>query len=123
MIDHSGAAPQRLPPTITANGVTRYLTVHMRNKGIEGITESEVIHVLENWTIRGICTSKSGDETHSYWAFLPGKTELMMRVVVSLDDCEIITATLDGGAAARLGADGRPWFRRRCRNLEVRDGS
>ena len=123
MIHHSGAAPQRLPRTITANGVTRYLTRYLLDKNDELVTESAIRHVLENWTAKGICKNLAGNENYSYWALLPGKTELMLRVIVSLDDGKIITATVDGGAAVRLADAGRPWFQRRCRELEVRDAS
>lgn len=119
---NGGAPRQRLPATITANGVTRYLTRHLRNKSEEEVTESAIKHVLENWIARAIClNSDRTRESHTYWAFLPGKTELMMRVAVSLDDCEIITATVDKRAVVRLRDYGRPWFQRRCRELEVRD--
>lgn len=119
---NGGAPRQRLPATITANGVTRYLTWHLQTKSEEEITESAIKHVLENWIARAICyNSDRTRESYSYWAFLPGKTELMMRVAVSLDDCEIITATLDRDASTRLAQHGRPWFQRRCRELEVRD--
>ena len=119
-----GAAPQRLPATITANGVTRYLTAHLHGKIEAEVTESAIRHVLENWIARAICQNRNRTrESYNYWAFLPGKDELMMQVAVSLDDCEIITATLDHRAAIRLAERGRPWFQRRCRELEVRDAS
>ena len=122
MTRHSGAAPQRLPPTITANGVTRDLTWHLQTKSRAEITEAAIKHVLENWIARAIClNSDRTRESYIYWAFLPGKDKLMMRVAVSLDDCEIITATVDQRASTRLADGRRPWFQRRCRELEVRD--
>ncbi len=45
----------------------------------------------------------------------------MLRIVVSLDDQEIVTAHFDEFAAARVEDEGRAWFQRRCRDLEVRD--
>ena len=56
-----------------------------------------------------------------YWGFLPGR-KVPLRIPVSLDDQEIITAHFDKRAAKRIEDEGRPWFQRRCRDLEVRDG-
>ena len=47
----------------------------------------------------------------------------MLRVPISLDNTEIISAHFDERAAGRIVAENRPWFQRRCRDLEVRDGS
>lgn len=56
----------------------------------------------------------------TYWGFVPGR-KAMLRVPVSVGDAEIITAIFDTRAARRLADEGQPWFRQRCRDLEVRD--
>jgi len=113
---------RQLPASITAGGKTRWLTKHAQERVHEGVTEKRIQHVLENWTIRGICTDSEGSTTINYWGFVPGR-KAMLRVPVSLDDEEIITATFDSGAARRVRQEGRPWFERHCRDLEVRDAS
>ena len=110
-----------LPETITAGGVTRWLTRHLREDPRPGITATSIQHALENWVVRGICTNRRGAETIIYWGTVPGRVE-MLRIAVSLDDAEIITAHFDEHAAGRIVAEDRPWFQRRCRDLEVRDG-
>ena len=110
-----------LPETITAGGVTRWLTRHLRDDADPGVTDVRIQHVLENWVVRGICKDSRGNsETITYWGFVSGRQE-MLRVVVSLDDQEIITAHFDDAVAKRIEAESRPWFQRRCRDLEVRD--
>ena len=116
----SSAEQRRLPQTITAGGVTRWLTRHLREYPDDGVTAGRIQYALENWVVRGICTGESGRETITYWGFVPGRDE-MLRVPVSLDDEEIITAHFDEHAALRIEGEGRPWFQRRCRDLEVRD--
>lgn len=111
---------RQLPASITAGGKTRWLTKHAQERVHEGVTEQRIKHVLENWVVRGICRAESNREAIVYWGFVPGRKG-MLRVPVSLDDEEIITATFDEGAARRVGQEGQPWFRRRCRDLEVRD--
>ncbi len=49
------AASKRLPETITAGGVTRWLTKHAREQVHEGVTANRIQHVLENWVVRGVC--------------------------------------------------------------------
>lgn len=118
-----GPSPERprLPETITANGVTRWLTRHLRENPDDGVTADRIQYALENWIVRGICTDNAGNVTTTYWAYVPGRDD-MLRVPVSLDDAEIITAHFDEHAAGRIVAEDRPWFQRRCRDLEVRDG-
>ena len=116
------AEQRTLPETITAAGVTRWLTRHLRINPRVEVTADRIQHVLENWVVRGICAGESGRETITYWGFVPGRDE-MLRVSVSLDDEEIITAHFDEHAAGRIVTEDRPWFQRRCRELEVRDGS
>ncbi len=112
---------RELPETITAGGVTRWLTRHLRYEPNPGVTVPRIQHTLENWVVRGICVDgRLRRETITYWGFVPSRNE-MFRVVVSLDDQEIITAHFDNSVAKRIGEEGRPWFRRRCRGLEVRD--
>ena len=111
---------RRLPETITAGGVTRWLTGHLRDNPDDGVTASRIQYALENWTVRGICTGESGRETITYWGFVPGRAA-MLRVPISLDDAEIITAHFDEHIAERIVEEGRLWFQRRCRELEVRD--
>ena len=106
-----------LPETITAGGVTW----HLRDDPRDGVTADGIQHVLENWVVRGICTNGRGGETITYWGYVLGRDE-MLRVPVSPDDAEIITAHFDEYAAMRIEDEGRPWFQRRCRDLEVRDG-
>ena len=113
---------RRLPETITAGGVTRWLTKHLRDDPRDGVTADRIQRVLENWVVRGICTGESGRETNTYWGFAPGRGD-MLRVSVSLDDEEIITVHFDEHAAGRIVMEDRPWFQRHCRDLEVRDGS
>lgn len=117
----SCASPGGLPATITADGKTRYLTRHLRHKGEEGVAESDIIYVLENWTIKGVCANRKGNVTGNYWGFLPNYDKIMMRVVVSQDNEEIITAYYDGTAAENYLEANIAWFRERCRELEVRD--
>ncbi len=111
-----------LPETITAGGVTRWLTGHLRENPHLDVTANGIQHVLEHWVVRGICTNSDGNTTITFWGFVPGK-RAMLRVPVSLDDEEIITATFDNRAARRIRQAGRPWFQRHCQNLEVRDAS
>ena len=113
---------RRLPETITAGGVTRWLTGHLRENPHDGVTAARIQHVLEHWVVRGQCTNSEGSTTMTYWGFVPGR-RVMLRVPVSLDDEEIITATFDSRAARRVNQEGRPWFQRHCQNLEVRDAS
>ena len=47
-----GSRP-RLPETITARGVTRTLTKHLRDDAHSGVTASRIQHVLENWVDPG----------------------------------------------------------------------
>ena len=56
----------------------------------------------------------------TYWGFVPGR-EAMLRVCVSLDDAEIVSAHFDQHATRRIAEAGQPWFQRRCSGLEVRD--
>ena len=119
-----GGPPQesrRLPETITSGGVTRWLTRHLRESPDPGVTAYRIQHVLENWVVRGVCRDEEGNrETMTYWGFVPDRTE-MLRVPVSLDDQEIITAHFDRRAERRIQDESRPWFRGRCRYLEVRN--
>ena len=115
----SGQRPT-LPETITAGGVTRWLTRHLRDDPAPRVTADRIQYVLENWVVRGICKDGQGDcEAITYWGFVPGRNA-MLRVPVSLDDQEIITAHFDNHAAERIEKS-HPWFQRRCRDLEVRD--
>ena len=93
-------SPERrtLPETVTAAGVTRWLTRHLRDNPRVGVTADRIQHVLEHWAVRGICTNRRGDETITYWGYVPGRDELL-RVPVSLGDAEIITAHFDELAA------------------------
>ena len=118
-----GPSPERpwLPETITANGVTRWLTRHLRENPDDGVTADRIQYALENWIVRGICTSETGRESMTYWGFVPGHVA-PLRVPVSMDDAEIITAHFDEHFEVRITEEGRPWFQRRCRELEVRDG-
>ncbi len=110
-----------LPETITAGGVTRWLTRHLREFPKRDVTAVRIQHVLDYWVVRGICRDGLGRrEAITYWGFVPGREE-MLRVVVSLDDQEIVTAHFDEFAAERVEDEGSPWFQRRCRDLEVRD--
>ena len=110
---------RRLPETITAGGVTRWLTGHLRENPRAGVTAARIQHVLENWVVRGICTDDKGSVTTTYWGFVPGR-DMMLRVPVSLDDTEIVSAHFDRWATRRIAEAGRPWFQQRCRDLEVR---
>ena len=110
-----------LPETITAGGVTRWLTRHLREFPDRDVTANRIQHTLDNWVVRGICRDGLGRrEAITYWGFVPGREE-MLRVVVSLDNQEIVTAHFDEFAAGRVENQGRSWFQRRCRDLEVRD--
>ena len=81
----SGRRPE-LPETITAGGVTRWLTRHLRYEPNPGVTAPRIQHALENWIVRGICLDgRTHRETITYWGFVPGRNE-MFRVVISLDD-------------------------------------
>lgn len=111
---------RELPETITAGGVTRWLTRHLRETPRDEVTVARIQHVLENWAARGICTDDKGSVTMTYWGFVPGR-DMMLRVTVSLDDAEIVSAHFDQWASMRIVEAGRPWFQQRCRYLEVRD--
>lgn len=108
-----------LPETITAAGVTRWLTRHVRENPRAGVTADRIQHVLENWLVRGVCTDNNGSVTITYWGFVPGR-DMMLRVPVSLDHTEIVAAHFDRWATRRIAETGRPWFQQRCRDLEVR---
>ena len=71
-----------LPETITAGGVTRWLTRHLRENPHPGVTAGRIQHVLENWIVRGICTDSNGSVTVTYWGFVPGRKPVL-RVPVS----------------------------------------
>ena len=114
----SGHRPT-LPATITAGGVTRWLTRHLRENPRRDVTADRIQHVLENWVVRGICTDDKGSVTMTYWGFVPGR-DMMLRVPVSLDDTEIVSAHFDQWATRRIAEEGRLWFQQRCRDLEVR---
>ena len=111
-----------LPETITAGGVTRWLTRHLREDPDDGVTANRIQHVLENWVVRGICTDNNGSVTVTHWGFVPGRNA-MLRVPVSLDNDEIISAHFDGSAARRVRQQGLPWFQRHCQDVEVRSAS
>lgn len=113
---------RRLPETITAGGVTRWLTSHLRENPHPGVTADRIRHVLENWVVRGAYTNSEGNTTLTYRGFVPAR-RVMMRVPVSLDDEEIITATFDTRATRRINQEGHPWFQRHCQSLEVRNAS
>ena len=55
----------------------------------------------------------------TYWGFVPGR-DAMLRVSVSVDDAEIVSAHFDQHATRRIAEFGRPWFQQRCSGLEVR---
>ena len=112
---------RELPETITAGGVTRWLTRHLRQEPDDGVTAARIRYALENWNVRGICENREGNEVSTYWGFVPGRS-MMLRIIVSLDDAEIISAHFDRWVTRRIAEAGRPWFQRRCRELEVRDG-
>ena len=114
----SGRRPT-LPETITADGVTRWLTRHLRENPRRDVTAARIQHVLENWVVRGICTDDKSSVTMTYWGFVPGR-DIMLRVPVSLDDTEIVSAHFDQWATRRIAEEGRLWFQQRCRDLEVR---
>ena len=123
-VSPGGAAPQKLPTTITIAGTRYTLTRHAREYGdLRNITAAEIRQVIVNWTARGVCADSTGNRTRTYWGFPPGKTRIMVKVVISLESDEIITLQHDGDAARRLAQNGRPWFQQRCRNLEVRGES
>lgn len=125
MVGEGRACPSgergELPETITAGGVTRWLTRHLRETAHAGISADRIQHVLENWVLRGICTDSEGNVAMTYWGFVPGRSA-MLRVPVSLDDQEIITAVFDEGASRRVRQEELPWFQSRCIDLEVRNG-
>ena len=109
-----------LPETITAGGVARWLTRHMREDSRAEVTAYRIQYALENWVVRGICTNRRGSTTITYWGVVPGR-DAMLRVCVSPDDAEIVSAHFDQHATRRIAEAGRPWFQQRCRSLEVRD--
>ena len=112
---------RELPETITAGGVTRWLTRHLRETPRDEVTVARIQYALEHWVVRGVCRDGAGRrEAMNYWGLVPGREDLL-RVVVSLDNQEIVTAHFDKFAAERVEDEGRPWFQRRCRDLEVRD--
>lgn len=111
-----------LSETVTANGITRRLTNHARDKAADEVTAAGIQYVLEHWQARGICVDSRNSTTITYWGIPPGENA-MLRVAISLDDQRIITAHRDHKAARRLADEGRPWFAGRCRDLEVRDAS
>ena len=121
-MSHRCGSCRRLPESITAGGVTRWLTRHLRDNPHAGVTANRIQHVLENWVVRGICTASEGNVAMTHWGFVPGRN-VMLRVPVSLDGHEIITAVFDESAARRVRQEGMPWFQRHCKDLEVRDAS
>ena len=102
----AGSGSSRLPATITANGRTRLVSHHMRNKPHPRITAERVAHALENWTLRGVRIDSYGEESMCYIGPAPG-IQIMIRVAISMDDEKIITAFTDDRAtrALRRGDD------------------
>lgn len=107
MTNADGSDSSRLPATITAGGRTRTVSWHMRDKPHPRITAERVAHALENWILRGVRIDELGEESICYIGPAPG-IRGMIRVVVSLDDENIVTAFADQRAtrALRRGDDG-----------------
>ena len=54
-----------------------------------GVTEDEVVHVLENWQLRGVNTDDRGRQSVVYLALVHWRSK-MVRVVVSMADNLIV---------------------------------
>lgn len=116
----AGSGSSHLPATITAGGITRAVSGHMRGMPHPGITAERVRHALENWILRGVRIDVLGDESMCYIGPAPGLRE-MLRVAVSMDDERIITAFSDQGATRALRRGDDDYFDLEYEDWEKRD--
>ena len=107
--------------TIVAGGKRRWLTRHfldnLRNKRRPEVTLERVVYVLDNWVIRGVHTER---QSMNYVAFVP-EVDTVIRVAVSLDDKEIVTAYPDRTAKNHLNRGNLAYFTKKLADMEVRD--
>ena len=107
--------------TIVAGGKRRRLTQHMldhlRGSKRKEITRERVAYVLDNWVIRGVHIER---QSMNYLAFVP-EVDTVIRVAVSLDDKEIVTAYADRTAKSNLNRGNLAYFTKKLADMEVRD--
>ena len=110
--------------TIVAGGKRRRLSQHMlanlRTNRHDGINRERVAYVLDNWVVRGIYNNERGD-SRVHYAFVP-EIGNVVRVAVSMDDKEIITAFQNSRARQSLFAGDFTYFtdQVKLREMEVR---
>lgn len=110
--------------TIVAGGKVRRISQHMlgdlQNNRHSEITRERVVYVLDNWVVRGVYTNPQGD-SRVHYAFVPDLGNVV-RVAVSMDDKEIITAFQNSRARQSLFAGDFAYFtnQMKLRDLEVR---
>ena len=114
-----------LPETLTAGGVERELTAHLRRQAVSmhnEITLERLTDVLNYWVVRGIRHDCHGRQSIAFpgWIEYEGDRRLM-RVAVSIDDRRIISAFLDTAATEKLNSGDMEYFQRNYEGLEVRD--
>ena len=88
----------------------------------EGMTEQQVVYVLENWQLRGVRTDRYGRRSVVYLAVVPWRRK-MVRVAVSMNDDVIITAFADTTATTNWNRGNIDHFIEYYADLEVRDDS
>ena len=119
---HDGDGAE-LPPTLTAGGVQREITIHLHRRAEERdeITLEQIAEALENWVIRGVRNGVEGRPNMAYlgWVEIRGVRRLM-RVGVSMDDRRIATAFLDTKATDKWNSGDMAYFQRNYQRLEVR---
>ena len=107
--------------TIVAGGKRRLMTEHMQNHLRSGerpeVTRERVAYVLDNWVLRGVHTKR---QSMNYLAFVP-EVDTVIRVAVSLDDKEIVTAYPDRTAKGHLNRGNLAYFANQLADMEVRD--
>ena len=112
-----------LPDTLTAGGVQREITVHLRDQALirSEITAERLADVLNNWVIRGVRYDEKGIPSVAYLGWVEHRgAERLMRVGVSMDDRRIATAFVDGKATDKLNDGDIEYFRRNYQSPEVR---
>lgn len=108
--------------TVVGGGKVRRISQHMlgdlQNNRHSEITRERVAYVLDNWVVRGVYTNPQGD-SRVHYAFVPDLGKVV-RVAVSMDDKEIITAFPDTRATKKWQKGELTFFANKLAKLEVR---
>lgn len=109
---------------LTGGGKTRRLTRHFVEevpKRHPEITRKIVSDAQDNWVTRGVRYDRvTRRPSINYLGVSPDLGNLV-RVVVSIDDEDIVTAFQDGDATTAWRRGDMAYFRREYQELEVRD--